>query len=93
MSNSINTNVGAMVALASLRTTQAALQVASKQVQSGYRVADAMDDASTFSVAQGIRGNLQAFQAVQGSCQCRLNFPHYCRSKFPQSSGRLVFSV
>jgi len=26
-------------------------------------------------------------------CQCRLNFPHYCRSKFPQSSGRLVFSV
>ena len=25
------------------------------------------DDASTFSVAQGIRGNLQAFSAVQGS--------------------------
>ena len=67
MSNSINTNVGAMVALASLRTTQSALQVASKQVQTGYRVADAQDDASTFSVAQGIRGNLQAFQAVQGS--------------------------
>jgi len=67
MSNSINTNVGAMVALASLRTTQSALNVASKQVQTGYRVADAADDASTFSVAQGIRGNLQAFQAVQGS--------------------------
>jgi flagellin len=67
MSNSINTNVGAMVALASLRTTQSALSVASKQVQTGYRVADAQDDASTFSVAQGIRGNLQAFQAVQGS--------------------------
>jgi flagellin len=67
MSNSINTNVGAMVALASLRTTQTALDVASKQVQTGYRVADAQDDASTFSVAQGIRGNLQAFQAVQGS--------------------------
>ena len=67
MSNSINTNVGAMVALSSLRTTQSALNVASKQVQTGYRVADAMDDASTFSVAQGIRGNLQAFQAVQGS--------------------------
>ena len=67
MSNSINTNVGAMVALASLRTTQSALSVASKQVQTGYRVSDAADDASTFSVAQGIRGNLQAFQAVQGS--------------------------
>jgi len=67
MSNSINTNVGAMVALASLRTTQSALSVASKQVQTGYRVSDAADDASTFSVAQGIRGNLQAYQAVQGS--------------------------
>jgi flagellin len=67
MSNSINTNVGAMVALASLRTTQANLNVASKQVQTGYRVADAADDASTFSVAQGIRGNLQAYQAVQAS--------------------------
>ena len=67
MSNSINTNVGAMVALASLRSTQMALNVASKQVQTGYRVSDAADDASTFSVAQGIRGNLQAYQAVQGS--------------------------
>ncbi len=67
MSNSINTNVGAMVALSSLRATNSALSVASKQVQTGYRVADAQDDASTFSVAQGIRGNLQAFQAVQGS--------------------------
>lgn len=67
MTNSINTNVGAMVALATLRSTQTALDVASKQVQTGYRVADASDDASTFSVAQGIRGNLQAFQAVQAS--------------------------
>lgn len=65
--NSVNTNVGAMVALASLRTTQSALGIASKQVQTGYRVADASDDASTFSVAQGIRGNLQAYTAVQGS--------------------------
>jgi flagellin len=67
ISNSVNTNVGAMLALSSLRTTQSFLDVASKQVQTGYRVADASDDASTFSVAQGIRGNLQAFQAVQGS--------------------------
>ncbi len=65
--NSVNTNVGAMLALSSLRTTQVALNVSSKQVQTGYRVADAADDASTFSVAQGIRGNLQAYTAVQGS--------------------------
>ena len=67
MSNSVNTNVGAMLALSSLRITQVALNTASKQVQTGYRVADASDDASTFSVAQGIRGNLQAYTAVQGS--------------------------
>jgi len=67
MSNSVNTNVGAMLALSSLRITQVALNTASKQVQTGYRVADAADDASTFSVAQGIRGNLQAYTAVQGS--------------------------
>jgi flagellin len=67
ISNSVNTNVGAMLALSSLRSTQSFLDVASKQVQTGYRVSDASDDASTFSVAQGIRGNLQAFQAVQGS--------------------------
>jgi len=67
MSNSVNTNIGAYTALASLRTTQLALNVASKQVQTGYRVADAQDDASTFSVAQGIRGNLQAYGAIQAS--------------------------
>ncbi len=67
MSNSINTNTSAMVALGSLRNANALLATASKQVQTGYRVADSMDDSSTFTVAQGIRGNLQAYQAVQAS--------------------------
>ncbi len=67
MSNSVNTNIGAIAALASLRTTDAVLGDAEKRVQTGYRVADARDDASVFSMAQGIRGNLQAFQAVQAS--------------------------
>jgi len=67
MANSINTNVGTLIALQSLRTTQSNLYVASKQVQTGYRVADASDDASTFSVAQGVRANLQAYSSIQGS--------------------------
>jgi flagellin len=67
MTNSVNTNPAAYVALASLRTTQTNLDSASKQVQTGYRVADAADDASTFSVAQGVRANLQAYTSVQGS--------------------------
>jgi flagellin len=67
MSNSVNTNIGALAALSSLRSTEAVLGDAQKRVQTGYRVADAADDASVFSVAQGIRGNLQAYQAVQSS--------------------------
>ncbi len=67
MSNSINTNLGALMAQSALRTAGAQLDRASKTVQTGYRVADASDDASTFSVAQGIRGNLQAYGAVQQS--------------------------
>ena len=67
LSNSVNTNTGSMTALASLRRINADLLVANKQLQTGYRVADAADDASTFSVAQGLRGDLQAFSAVQNS--------------------------
>ena len=67
LSNSVNTNLGSMTALASLRRINADLLVANKQLQTGYRVADAADDASTFSVAQGLRGDLQAFSAVQNS--------------------------
>lgn len=67
MSNSINTNVGALLAQASLRTADTKLDRASKLVETGYRVADATDDASTFSVAQGIRGNLKAYGAIQQS--------------------------
>ncbi|MCZ8313076.1 MAG: flagellin [Magnetospirillum sp.] len=67
MSNSVDTNIGAYTALASLRTTQSALNVASKKAQTGYRVAEAADGASAFSVSQGISGNLQAYSSIQAS--------------------------
>ncbi len=67
LQNSVNTNVGALSALRALRASTNDLNVAQKQLQTGYRVADAFDDASTFSVAQGLRGELQAYSAVQGS--------------------------
>lgn len=65
--NSVNTNEGAFRALSSTRTQSAALQQAQKRLQTGLKVADAADDASTFAVAQGLRGDLQAFGAVQSS--------------------------
>ena len=67
MSNSVNTNVGALVALSSLRQTNSDLDKVSKRIQTGYRVADAADDAAVFAVAQGIRGNIKAFASVQSS--------------------------
>jgi flagellin len=67
MANSVNTNVGALVALSSLRSTNASLDVTSKRVQTGFRVADASDDAAVFAVAQGIRGNIKAYASVQSS--------------------------
>lgn len=65
--NSVNTNEGAFRALSSTRSQSAALQQAQKRLQTGLKVADAADDASTFAVAQGLRGDLQAFGAVQSS--------------------------
>jgi flagellin len=67
MANSVNTNVGALVALSSLRSLNSELDKTSKKVQTGFRVADASDDAAVFAVAQGIRGNIKAYASVQSS--------------------------
>ena len=61
----IHTNAGALVAQQTLRNVTTSLDKVSKQVQTGYRVADAKDDASTFAVAQGLRNNISSLGAVQ----------------------------
>jgi len=61
----IHTNPGALVAQATLRNISDTLDKVSKQVQTGYKVADAKDDASTFAVAQGLRNNIASLGAVQ----------------------------
>ncbi len=63
----IHTNPGALVAQATLRSITNSLNVVSKQIQTGYKVADAKDDASTFAVAQGLRNNLASLGSVQQS--------------------------
>jgi flagellin len=72
MSNSINTNVGAFVALANLSSVNSRLNVVQNQVSTGLKVASAIDDASSFAIAQGIRGSLKAYAAVsQGIANAR----------------------
>jgi flagellin len=56
--NSVNTNLGAQVALQSLNRTNDALSVTQKRVSTGYRVADAKDDGAAFAVAQQVRADI-----------------------------------
>ena len=62
--NSINTNVGSFVALRNLNSVNRNLDVVQNRVSTGLKVAGALDDASNFSIAQGIRGELKAIGAV-----------------------------
>ena len=62
--NSVNTNIGASVALQSLNTTSSALQAAQKQISTGYRVNDAGDDGGAFAVAQNVRSDVSALTSV-----------------------------
>ena len=53
--NSVNTNVGAMIALQSLNETNADLAATQKRISTGYRVADSTDDGAAYAVAQSVR--------------------------------------
>ncbi len=57
---SVNTNMGAMVALQSLQATQSQLSVAQKQISTGYRVADSTDNGAAYAIAQNIRSTVGA---------------------------------
>ena len=65
--NSIYTNPAAYTALQSLNKVNRNLDIAQNRVASGLRVASALDNASSFSIAQGIRAEVAAIDAVQTS--------------------------
>ena len=58
--NSVITNAGAQVALASFNKTAEALTVTQKRISTGYRVADGKDDGAAFAVAERVRGESAA---------------------------------
>src|SRR3712207_9299493 len=62
--NSVNTNIGAMVALQSLNRTGDELAATQKRISTGYRVADAKDDGAAFAVAERVRGEIAATQSA-----------------------------
>ena len=64
MLNSVNSNPGSLVALRSLNGTIGELNKVQKRVTTGYRVADSVDDGAAFSVAQSLRSDKGAIDAV-----------------------------
>ncbi|GHD60907.1 flagellin [Thalassobaculum fulvum] len=62
--NSILTNPEALIALRNLERTNKTLAVTQNRVSTGLKVTGAIDDASNFAIAQGIRGDVKALGAV-----------------------------
>jgi flagellin len=56
--------MAAMVALRNLNATNESLSKTQDRVSTGLKVIGAKDDASSFAIAQGIRADIKAYQAV-----------------------------
>ena len=64
---SVNTNMGAMIALQTLNSTNAGLHKVQNTISTGLKVATARDDGSTFAIAQNLRGDVAGYSAVGDS--------------------------
>jgi len=64
MSFSVNTNPGAMTALRNLEAANRRAADVGQQVSTGQKVRGAVDDASNFAIAQGLRGDVRAIGAI-----------------------------
>ena len=64
---SINTNTSAMTALQSLQMINSSLDQTQNRISTGYRVADAKDNAAYWSIATTMRSDNSAMSAVKDS--------------------------
>jgi flagellin len=64
---SVNTNVGAMVALQYLNKTVTDLQMTQRHVNSGLKVAGPTDNGAVYAIAQNMRADVGGYQAVSDS--------------------------
>jgi len=67
MAFSVNTNVGAMAALQSLTSTQKDLATTQNRINTGLSVSSTKDDSASYTIAQGLRGDLGGLKAVSSS--------------------------
>jgi len=69
MGNSVNTNVGALIALQNLNQTNNELQTVQSRINTGKRVASAKDNGAIWAIAQNQRATSNALNAVRESLQ------------------------
>ena len=69
MANSVNTNVGALVALQNLNKTNDELAITQSRINTGKRVATAKDNGAIFAIAQNQRATSNSLNAVRESLQ------------------------
>ena len=67
MALSVNTNVGAMMALQTLGATNRGLEVTQNRINTGLNVASTKDDSAKYTIAQQLRGDLGGLSAVTSS--------------------------
>ncbi len=64
---SVNTNYGAYVALQNLNATNKALSETQNRINTGLKVAGPKDNGAIFAIAEGLRADVQSFNAVTNS--------------------------
>ena len=69
MTNSVNTNVGAMVALQNLNATNSELQTTQARINTGKKINNAKDNGAVWAIAQNQRATSQSLNAVRESLQ------------------------
>ena len=69
MPNSVNTNVGAMVALQNLNATNTDLMTTQSRINTGKKVNSAKDNGAIWAIAQNQRATSQSLDAVKDSLQ------------------------
>jgi flagellin len=69
MPNSVNTNVGAMIALQNLNATNADLMTTQNRINTGKKVASAKDNGAIWAIAQNQRATSSSLNAVKDSLQ------------------------
>lgn len=67
--NSVNTNVGAMVALQNLNVTNSQLAIVQDRINTGKKVNSAKDNGAIWAIAQSQRAEIGALNAVKDSLQ------------------------